>query len=110
MNRFTNLDICDLIMDEDGKGSYYAVADDQLIDWIETLRKAKGYADFINYDNDIYYNFYVEFDFGKKEIKLVGIANNTELDDYENYECELTSKEKEFIMWLIIYEMSKATH
>lgn len=106
MNRFTNLDICDLLIDEDGKGNYYAVADEQLIDWIETLRKANGYTDFLSMDNDIYYNFYVNFDFAKKEIKLVGVANNTEKDDYENYECKLTSEEKEYIMWLIIYEMS----
>lgn len=110
MNRFTNLDICDLYMDGDGRGSYYAVADEQLIDWIETLRKAKGYEDFIasnNYENDIYYDFYVIFDFDKKEIKLNGIAKETEKDDFAEYECELTSEEKEYIMWLIIYEMSK---
>ena len=110
MNRFTNLDIYDVIMDADGEGSFSVVADNQVIDWIETLRKANGQEDFIadnNYENDIYYNFYVTFDFSKKEVKLIGVTNGTEKDDYVNYECQLTPEEKEFIMWLIIYELSK---
>ena len=110
MNRFTNLDIYGVIMNADGEGSFGVVADDQVIDWIETLRKANGQEDFIadnNYDNDICYHFYVNFDFSKKEVKLSGVAMGTEKDDYVYYECQLTPEEKEFIMWLIIYELSK---
>lgn len=107
MNRFTHLDIFDVIMDEDGKGSFNAVADDQLIDWIEGLRKAYGYTDFIRYDNDIYYNFFVIFDTIKKEVRLCGTANGTEQDDYFVYECKLNPEEKEYIIWLIIHELSK---
>lgn len=33
----------------------------------------------------------------------------TKKDDYVNYECQLTPEEKEYIMWLIIYELSKKT-
>ena len=107
MNRFTNLDIYEVIFDADGKGSFSVIADEQVIDWIETLRKANGQEDFLSIENDIYYNFYVTFDFSKKEVKLIGVANNTEKDDYVNYECRLTPEEREYIMWLIIYELSK---
>lgn len=107
VNRFTHLDIFDFIMDEDGKGSFNAVADDQLIDWIEGLRKAYGYTDFIRYDNDVYYNFFVIFDTIKREVKLCGTANGTEQDDYAVYECKLNPEEKEHIIWLIIHELSK---
>lgn len=109
MNRFTNLDIYDVIMDADGEGSFSVVADEQVIDWIETLRKANGQEDFLLMENDIYYDFYVTFSFKKREVKLIGVANNTEKDDYVNYECKLTPEEKEFIMWLIIYELSRET-
>lgn len=107
MNRFTNLDIYDVIFDADGDGIFDVVADEQVIDWIETLRKANGQEDFLSTENDIYYNFYVIFSFSKKEVELIGIANNTEKDEYVYYECQLTPEEREYIMWLIIYELSK---
>ena len=109
MNRFTNLDIYGGLY-ADGKGNFGVFSNDQVIDWIETLRKANGQNDFIadsNYENDIYYNFSVEFDFSKKEVKLIGVPFGTEQDDCVYYECQLTPEEKEYIMWLIIYELSK---
>lgn len=107
MNRFKNMDINDVIIDADGVGSFNVTADEQVIDWIETLRKANGQEDFRSIKNDVYYDFFVTFNFRQREVRLIGVANNTEKDDYMNYECQLTPEEKEYIMWLIIYELSK---
>ena len=102
-----HIDILEPETDGDGKGNYYVDGDMELVEWIEVLRKECGYTDFQSMDNEIYYNFYITFDFQKQDIRLIGVSNHTEEDDLVHYECDLTPEEKEYIMWLIIYEMSK---
>lgn len=106
MNRFENIDICEFETNGVGEGSFNVIDNGAAIDWIETVRKAKGYTDMISLENDIYYTFMLIFDVFKKEVRLVGTANNTEEDDWVNYECELRPEEKEYLMWLIIKHLT----
>ncbi len=106
--RFEDIKLEELDLDIDS-ASYYASSSEDLVSWLNAKRKDCGQTDLVGWqhENDVWYNFYLIFYPYKKEIKLVGVVNESENDDYVNYECELTHKEKEMLMWKVIEDLFK---
>jgi hypothetical protein len=63
-----------------------------LIDAMDELRKELGYTDlvggkaYIQLANDVYYNFYVDYNPQDGSFTVSGTANNSEHDDWKSYE------------------------
>ena len=59
------------------KENIVLVVTDELIDITNEIRKKHGYTDLvgIEYENEVYYNFYLMFDTEKKTIGIQAICN-----------------------------------
>lgn len=81
---------------------------DELIDKLNQIRKSRGYKDLVGveYDNDVYYNFYLICNLNENEIELLGVSNHSE-DDFCNYEIELTVIEEYKLLWEVVKELKK---
>lgn len=82
---------------------------DELIDLTNQIRKEQGNYDLvrIDYDNDVYYNFYLAFNTTKKEISIQAICNYGEKDDEVWYQLPMTKEEERHIMFLLIECLGK---
>lgn len=62
---------------------------DNDIDFIDKVRKELGYTDSASStDNEVYYNFYLEINLETNERIVKVIVNNSEKDDFAEYEFE----------------------
>ncbi len=77
---------------------------DELVDLTNNIRKEQGNTDLvgIEYDNEVYYNFYLMFDTEKKSISIQAVCNYGEKDDEVYYELPMTEEEKENVKWKLI--------
>lgn len=106
--RFKGIVLEELQLNGDGSGDFYVPATEDLIKALDDIREGKGFNDLVkSLDNDVYYNFYVGFEPNKKEICLIGTANHSEKDDWENYTIPLSPEEKELLMFYIIDALAK---
>ena len=82
-------------------------ATDELIEITNNIRKKKGYNDLVavGCDNDVYYNFYLVCCPEKKQVEILAICNNGELDDFEDYLLPITNEEKANILFQLIKEL-----
>ena len=71
--------------------NYYLVSvNDTPINLIDKFRKNLGFVDGAgDSDNDVYYNFYLEFDLVNNTSKISVVVNNSENDDYAEYTFDL---------------------
>ena len=85
-------------------GNYCVPATDELIDITNIIRSRQGNTDLVgvDYNNDVYYNYYLYFNGDTKEIKLQAVCNYGEKDDDVWYDIDLFSEEKEMLMWKVI--------
>ena len=108
--RFENINLESLDTDM-GNGkheeNYIVPATDELIDIVNKIRERQGNTDLVGveYDNDVYYTYYLHFDVDKKEITLQAEVAHGEKDDYVWYTIELLPEEKEMLMWEVIGQL-----
>ena len=107
--RFKNITLEELILDGRNKGNFIVPATDELIELINECRRNKGITDLVGneYENDVYYNFYLIFDTDKREVKLQAVCNHGEKDDYMEYGIELFPEEERMLLFKIIKELTK---
>lgn len=88
-------------------GNYCIPATDELIEITNKIRERQGNTDLVGveYDNDVYYTYYLYFNADKKEITLQTEVAHGEKDDYVWYKIELLPEEKEMLMWKVIREL-----
>ena len=101
--RYENLIIQNL--DLNGKTwNYECLSTDELIETANNIRRKKGYSDLVSAenDNDVYYNFYLQFTPDSKQLELIATCNNGEKDDWATYSLPVTPKEKERLLFKII--------
>lgn len=102
--RFTNIQLEDLDLDYENTGTFYIPATDELVDLTNNIRKRQGNTDLVGveYDNDVYYNFYLMFDVPNQEIKLQASCNHGEKDDWVWYNIPLFPEEEKMLMFKVI--------
>lgn len=102
--RFTNIKLEDLELNYDNTGNFYVPATDELVEIVDKIRAREGYTDLVFglEDNDVYYNFYLEFDAPNQEIGMQAICNNGEEDDYASYNIPLFPEEEKMLMFKVI--------
>ena len=89
---FSDMDVNFVLEDYDG----------ELIEAMNKLRKSLGYTDLVGtYENDVYYNFYVDYNPQTDKIKICGVVNNSEHDDWESYELTISKGAKKEIENLV---------
>lgn len=89
---------------DEHEGDIVLIATDELIDLTNKIRKEQGNTDLvgIEYDNEVYYNFYLMFNTEKKSISIRAVCNYGEKDDEVYYELLMTDEEKENLKWRLI--------
>lgn len=89
---------------DEHEGNIVLVATDELIHLTNEIRKEQGCTDLvgIEYENDVYYNFYLMFDTDKKSISIQAVCNYGEKDDEVYYELPMTKKEKINVIWKLV--------
>lgn len=102
--RFVDIQLEDLDLDYENTGTFYIPATDELVELTNNIRKCQGNVDLVGveYDNDVYYNFYLMFDVPKQEIKLQANCNNSEEDDWAWYDIQLFPEEEKMLMFKVI--------
>ena len=88
-------------------GNYVVPATDELIEITNNIRKRQGNMDLVgvDYENDVYYTYYLCFNVCNREITLQAEVSHGEKDDFVWYTIELLPEEKEILMWKVIREL-----
>lgn len=106
--RYTDIELNEFMLDEDNSGSFIIPDTDELVEMLDNIRKEKGYTDMVNnLENEVWYNFYLFFDISKKELSLAGTCNNSEHDDWEEYQLPISKDEKTMLLWKILEQFVK---
>lgn len=108
--RYTNLQVDfvdrDFIDFTNGEheGNLILCGTTELIELTNNLRKEQGNEDLVgvDYDNDVYYNFYLMFDATKKEVSIQAVCNHGEKDDEVWYKLPMTNEEESNVMFILI--------
>lgn len=108
--RFKNIELENLDTDlgnGEYDGNYVVPATDELVDITNKIRERQGNTDLVgvDYENDVYYTYYLYFNSDKKEIALQAEVAHGEKDDYVWYTIELLPEEKEMLMWKVIGQL-----
>lgn len=81
---------------------------DELISIADNIRAEKGFEDeAVNPNNDVWYNFYLDVDIVKQTVRIWFSCNNSEKDDYANYDIPMTDSEKEQFLWKAFRQFAK---
>ena len=94
---------------EESEGNVLLVGTDELIEITNSIRKAQGNEDLVGseYDNEVYYNFYLVFDTKKKKISIQAVCNHGMKDDEVYYELPMTEMEEKIILYQLIEWFAK---
>ena len=108
--RFENINLENLDTDMgNGKheGNYIIPATDELVDTVNKIRERQGSTDLVgtDYDNDVYYTYYLYFNADKQEIDLQASVSYGEKDDYVWYAIDLLPEEKQMLLWKVIGQL-----
>ena len=89
---------------EEHEGNIILCGTDELIEITNNIRKEQGNEDLVgvNYDNDVYYNFYLMFNTNKKEVSIQAVCNYGEKDDEVWYKLPMTDEEEKNVMYVLI--------
>lgn len=95
--------------DDEHKGDIVLVATDELIHITNSIRKKQGNTDLVgvDYDNEVYYNFYLMFDTSTKEVSIQAVCNHGEKDDEVYYKLPMTKKEERNVLFTLISCLAK---
>ena len=68
------------------------------------IREKHGNTDLvgIEYDNEVYYNFYLIFDTKKKDVSIQAICNYGEKDDEVYYRLPMTEEEERNVIFQLL--------
>lgn len=94
---------------EEYEGDIVLSATDELIDITNQIRLEQGNTDLVgvDYDNEVYYNFYLMFDTRKKTVSIQAVSNYGVKDDEVYYELPMTEEEKINVMFQLIEMLAK---
>ena len=94
---------------EEHEGNIVLCTTDELIDITNQIRLEQGNTDLVgvDYDNEVYYNFYLMFDTRKKTVSIQAVSNYGEKDDEVYYELPMTDEEKVNVMFQLIEMLAK---
>ena len=86
---------------DEHEGNIVLSATDELIDLTNKIREKHGNTDLvgIEYDNEVYYNFYLIFDTKKKDVSIQAICNYGEKDDEVYYRLPMTEEEERNVIF-----------
>ena len=86
------------------EGNIVLAATDELIHLTNEIRKEQGNTDLVGaeYDNEVYYNFYLMFNTKKKTIGIQAVCNYGKKDDEVYYELPMTEEEKINVIWKLV--------
>lgn len=86
------------------KGNIVLESTDELVNITNQIRKEQGNTDLVGneYDNEVYYNFYLMFDTDKKIISIQAVCNYGEKDDEVYYELPMTEEERKNVTWKLV--------
>ena len=81
---------------------------DELIDITNYIRKKNGNTDLVGneYDNEVYYNFYLICYPDERRISILAICNNGENDDFCDYLLPITNEERENLLFQVTKKLS----
>lgn len=98
--------------DEEHEGDIVLCTTDELIDITNQIRLEQGNIDLvgIDYDNEVYYNFYLMFNTSKRKISIQAVSNYGEKDDEVWYELPMTEEEKVNVMFQLIDILAKTIY
>ena len=107
--RFEDIELEEVELNGDGSGDFNIPATEDLIEAMNKIRSRNGNTDLVgvDYDNDVYYNFYLVFQPDERDITIYATSNNGEKDDFVGYSNTLTDQEREMLMWKVIKELAK---
>ena len=82
---------------------------DELISITNDIRRDLGYTDLVEVekDNDVYYNFYLMYNFKKQEISIQAVCNYGEKDDEVWYKLPMTAEEERGVLFFLIEHLHK---
>ena len=94
---------------EEHEGNIVLCTTDELINITNQIRLEQGNTDLVgvDYDNEVYYNFYLMFDTRKKTVSIQAVSNYGEKDDEVYYELPMTEEEKVNVMFQLIEILAK---
>ena len=94
---------------EEHEGNIVLCTTDELINITNQIRLEQGNTDLVgvDYDNEVYYNFYLMFDTRKKTVSIQAVSNYGEKDDEVYYELPMTEEEKVNVMFQLIGILAK---
>ena len=94
---------------EEHEGNIVLCTTDELINITNQIRLEQGNTDLVgvDYDNEVYYNFYLMFDTRKKTVSIQAVSNYGEKDDEVYYELPMTEEEKVNVMFQLIEMLAK---
>lgn len=94
---------------EEHEGNIVLCTTDELINITNQIRLEQGNTDLVgvDYDNEVYYNFYLMFDTRKKTVSIQAVSNYGEKDDEVYYELPMTEEEKTNVMFQLIEMLAK---
>ncbi len=106
--RFENIKLEGIGIDDDSF-DWEIPATDELVGLSNVIRSRAGNEDLVgtDYDNDVYYNYYLICDLINDIISMQFSVSNGEKDDFCCYEIDLFPEEKEMLMWKAIKELNK---
>ena len=80
----------------------------ELIDITNDIRKNNGNTDLVGneYDNKVYYNFYLICYPDERKISILAVCNNGEKDDFCDYLLPIVNEERENLLFQVTKELS----
>lgn len=94
------------------EGNIDLYSTESLVEETNKIRKAQGNEDLVGleYDNDVYYNFYLMFNTEKNIIQLKAVCNYGKNDDEVWYDLPLSQEEERETMLFLIKCLSETIY
>lgn len=109
LENLEELEIHDLMFDTEDELSFVVSTTDTLIAEVNQARQAKGYTDLVgaDYENDVYYSFYLTVNMKSQKIELFASVAHGEKDDYAEYNIELPKNNEVllFLLWKVLADI-----
>ena len=90
--------------DEFCEGNVVLGGTDELIAITNEIREKEGNSDLVGWDfeNEVYYNFYLKFNTKIKEVSILAVCNYGEKDDEKEYILPMTPEEERNVLFTLV--------
>lgn len=106
--RYADLELQNLEWIDENVLNFEIVATDELIHLGDKIRRGNGNFDMASdISNEVWYNFYLDLDIEKEDIKIWFSCNNGEKDDYDQYEIDIPEGAKKIMLWKALRQYVK---